>query len=366
MARPAKPLEQEETDKKMRKRKLVFIIASILVILIIVGGSIVAHIFYSQLFGNRVEELSEIQFPYLLWHEIDQTKYSREEVRFYSGKNQLQGFIYGGANNKGLVVISHGLGGTADGYFPMIMYFVDQGWRVFAFNNTGVSGSEGKNMRGFPQSVIDLDAALHYVKESNTLKELPVMLVGHSWSGYAVCAVLNYKHQISAVVSFAAFNEGRELLKEVGISSAGIFYYIAHPHFWAIERFRFGNTMNFSAVNGINKTVIPVMIVHCSNDALISPQTTSIYTHRKKITNPYVEIIYLDGDDAAGHEFPFSSKEMRAYRRIANESLQKYWSENENPSKLQWAKEYGFDKFKANELNGELMERINIFFDNAK
>lgn len=349
-----------------KRKRIVIIIIGFIFTGLMIGSSVVAHIIYSQLFAYRVEELSEIQFPYLLWHEIDQTKYSREEVRFYSGKNQLQGFIYGGSNDKGLVVISHGLGGTADGYFPMIMYFVDQGWRVFAFNTTGVSGSEGKNTRGFPQSVIDHDAALHYVKESNTLNKLPVMLVGHSWSGYAVCAVLNYEHHVSAVVSFAAPNNGRELLKELGVSSAGVFYYFTHPHFWAIERVRFGDVMKFTAVDGINKAAIPVMIVHSSNDALISPKTTSIYAHREKFTNPHVEIIYLDGDDAAGHEYPFASKENREYRRIANESLRKYRADNENPSRSQWAKDYNFDKFKANELNSELMERINMFFNNAR
>ena len=35
------------------------------------------------------------------------------------------------------------------------------------------------------------------------------------------------------------------------------------------------------------------------------------------MNNPRVEIVFLDGDDAAGHEFPFSSKAQREYRRFA-------------------------------------------------
>ena len=164
----------------MIKRKHIFIIGFILVSLII-GASIVAHVIYSQTFGSRVEGFSENQFTaYLKWHEIDQTLYPREEIRFNSGKNRLQGFIYGGSNDKGLVIISQGLGGTADSYLSMIMYFVDKGWRVLAYNNTGVGGSEGKNVRGLSQSVIDLDAALQYVEVSNALKDLSVML-------YALC-----------------------------------------------------------------------------------------------------------------------------------------------------------------------------------
>jgi alpha-beta hydrolase superfamily lysophospholipase len=300
----------------------------------------------------------------LTWEEIDQNMYAREEVHFISKKNRLQGFIYGGSNDKGLVVISHGLGGTADAYFPMIMYLVDKGWRVFAFNNTGVSGSEGKSVQGLTQSVIDLDAALRYVKHSSTLGNLPVMLVGHSWGGYAVCAVLNYEHDVNAAVSLAAFNNGPKMFREQGVSTAGGFYYFLSPQFWAIQRLRFGSTMKLTAVDGINKAAIPAMIVHSSEDKLISAKTTSIYAHREKITNPYVEFIFFDGDDAPGHEYVFCSKERRKYIRLVNEDLQKNQVKNANLS--QWAKDFGFDKIKANELNGELMERINLFFNNVR
>ena len=350
----------------MTKRKRILVIGILSVCLMIGGCSVVAHKLFSKQFG-RVEELSKRQFTtYLAWAEIDQIKYSREEIHFYSGKNKLQGFIYGGANDKGLVIISHGLGGTADGYLSMIMSFVDKGWRVLATNNTGVSGSEGKNMQGLPQSVIDLDATLRYAKESTTLKELPVMLVGHSWGGYAVCAVLNYDHDVKAVVSFAGFNNGSEVFNESGEMVAGLYFYLLYPQFWAIQKLRFGKTMKLTAVDGINKAAIPAMIVHSSNDEVISAKTTSIYAHRGKITNPYAEFIYLDGDDAAGHEYVFCSGEMREYRKIANENLQKYWAENDNPSLSQWAEIYNFDKYKANELNDELMERINMFFEHAK
>jgi len=363
-----KPLEQGKKDKKMKRKHIIILIIGILFVSLLSGCSVVAHKIYSKQFGIRYKEISErgSYTTSLTWKEIDQNKYAREEVRFNSGKNRLQGFIYGEANDKGLVVISHGLGGTADAYFPMIMYFVDNGWRVFAFSNTGVSGSEGKNVRGLTQSVIDLDAALTYVKHSSTLGNLPVMLVGHSWGGYAVCAVLDHKHDVNAVISFAGFNNGPEMFREQGVFSAGGFYYLLSPQFWAIQRLLFGSTMKLTAIEGINKAGIPVMIVHSSDDNLISPNTTSIYAYRAKVTNPYAEFIFLDGDDAAGHAFPFSSKEMREYRTIADENLQKYRAETESPSFSQWAEQYNFDKIKANELNGELMERINMFFDNAR
>jgi predicted alpha/beta hydrolase len=333
-----------------------------------IGCTIVALETYSGAFG-RVEELSGnegVSTLYYILSDIDQVKYSRKEVKFNSGENKLQGFIYGETSDNGLIIISHGLGGTADAYFPMIMYFVDNGWRVFAYNNTGVSGSEGENMRGLVQSVIDLDAALTYVESSQDLKKLPVMLVGHSWGGFAVCAVLNKEHTVTAAVSFAGFNRGSDVLKDNAVSMVGGFYYILSPQFWALEKQLFGETAKLTAVDGINKSGIPIMIVQCSNDDTITPTGTSIYAHRGEISNPNVEIIYRDGEDATGHEYVFCSKDQKAYIDWAKKSWEEYKIKHDNASRVQWAKEVNFDKSKANELDLNLMGQINTFFNNAK
>jgi len=353
--------------KQKRLVKIAIIIILCFVIIGYIGCTIIALEAYSQSF-ERVEELSERYdfLSYFFWKDIDQVKYSREEVHFNSGGNKLQGFIYGGSNNNGLVIISQGLGGTADCYFSMIMFFVDKGWRVFAFNNTGVSGSEGESIRGLTQSVIDLDAALNFVKDSSKFSGLPVMLVGHSWGGYAVTAVLNYNHKINAVVSFAGYNNGSELFKDIALSSVGGVYYVLSPQMWAIEKQLFGNTVKLTAVDGINKADIPVMVVQSSDDDVILANTTSIYAHRSKIKNPNVEFVYLDGGDASGHEFVFCSKGQREYMQWADADWESYKAKHGNVSKLQWANEIKFDKFKANELNEELIERINVLFNYYK
>ena len=349
--------------KRIHIAKIIIIVSLCLFFTV---NSILALVIYSQSFG-RVEEFPSDKFyTYFTWEEIDRAKYSREELHFHSGRNKLQGFIYGASNNKGLVIISQGLGGTADHYFPTIMYFVDNGWRVFAYNNTGVGGSEGKSVRGLIQSVIDLDAALTYVENSGELKDLPVMLSGHSWGGYAVCAILNYNHKVNAVVSFAGYNNGSDVIDEIAASYVGRAYYIMSPHVRVIEKVLFGKKSNLTAVDGINKVGIPVMIVQSSNDHLIPANTTSIYAHREKITNPNTVIVFRDGENAAGHEFVFCSKEQQEYMNMAITSWEAYKAEHNDASKFQWAEEINFDKALANELDQDLMERIEEFFSNAR
>jgi pimeloyl-ACP methyl ester carboxylesterase len=352
----------------MKKHNIVAAAIIAFLCFVFIGCTIVALEAISSSFG-RVEELSSNEVAstwYFIWDDIDQIKYPRTEVRFKSGENKLQGFIYGGTNSNGLVIISHGLGGTADAYFPMITYFVNKGWRVFAYNNTGTSGSEGESIRGLTQSVIDLDAALTYVKGSNELNNLPVMLVGHSWGGFAVCAVLNKNHNVKTVVSFAGYNTGSEVLKENVMSMVGGIYYVLYPQFWTIEKQLFGDAAKLTAIDGINKSGIPVMIVQCSNDDVITPDGTSIYAHRGKITNSNAEIIYRDGENAAGHEYTFCSKEQKAYIDWAKAGWNAYKAEHNNASIAQWTKEVNYDKVKASALDTDLMERINVFFNNAK
>ena len=235
--------------------------------------------------------------------------YSREEFRFYSGKNKLQGFIYGSENNKGLAVLSHGLQTYADENYRMITYLVDNGWRVFSYNNTGVAGSDGNSLIGLPQGLLDLKAALNYIENKSDFDNLPVMLIGYSWGGYSVCAVLNYNYRIKAVVSFAGYNSTKDVMEKQAVDAVGGIYYLLSAQTLELQNQIFNDIMNLTAVDGINKTQIPVLIVISSDDDIIPPNTISIYAHRKNITNPNAEYIFLEGEDAGGHRLRNYEKE---------------------------------------------------------
>jgi len=249
--------------------------------------------------------------------------YPRQEVWFYSGKNRLQGFIYDSENDKGLVVIQPGIYSYADEYDKIIRHLVDNEWRVFSYNITGVDKSGGESMRGLSQSVLDLDAALNYIENTNAHNGKPVMLAGFSLGGYAVCAVLNFnRHRINAVVSFAGFNSTKEAMESQAVAEVGGAYYLLYPQVWALEKQLFGDIAKLTAVDGINKSHIPVMIVICSDDDIVPANTISIYAHRKSITNPYVEYVYLDGEDAFGHYFKNYPEGKELYTRV-NDFLEK-------------------------------------------
>src|SRR6056297_3426176 len=130
---------------------LVFSIISMIVVIVIYNGQFPRYDRHdlTVTLGLRYDDL-EKQYP-------------RNLVSFKSGKNRLQGYVYGQDQDQGLVVVAHGIGGGADTYLAQIIYFVDRGWRVFAYDATGSFDSEGKTTKGFPQALIDLDAALAFI-----------------------------------------------------------------------------------------------------------------------------------------------------------------------------------------------------------
>ena len=349
----------------MKKLHVIKTLIVILILFIFNGCGILAHNIYSYAF-DRYDEVPDDEFDtYIKWKHVDQGRYPRETVYFDSGGNTLQGFVYGESNSKGLVIISQGWLNTADRYLPLIMFFADNGWRVFAYNNTGVSGSEGESVRGLVQSLLDLKAALDYVNNSNALNNLPVMLLGHSWGGFAACAVLNFDYDIKAVVSNAGYNNGSDVIDKLSEESAGFLYRLISGRVRIIEKQLFGDAVYLTSVDGINNTNIPVMIIQSSDDDVIFADSISIYAHRDKITNPNAQIVFLDGENAAGHGFVFYTNEQREYANWAESNWKTYKRRKRNPSARQWEQDVNFDVLLANQLNIGLMERINEFFLNA-
>lgn len=350
----------EKIKGKRKALKITLISLISFVLLFSIGSMIFAKIIYDKQFPRRDKPVFS---GYLRYSDVD--GYDRRVVEFESGKNTLKGYIYGEGNKKGLVVIGHGLGYGAEDYLAETMYFVDKGWRVFSFDCTGSHGSEGESTVGLPQSVIDLDAALTYIKGNNIFNDLPIMLYGHSWGGYAATAILNYNYHIAAVASISGFSSPMELLDEVAKSTMGLFSYVEYPFEWAYQTMLFGSTARITAVDGINSTETPVMIIHGEKDKEISYYGASIIAHKGEITNPNVIYKTCSAGNHNGHNNLFESDAASEYIKEKNKEYKEVFdSYNGNiPDDIKAEYYEGVDKFKASELDVDFMNEINGFFE---
>jgi len=346
--------------KKRRKESRLIIIISVFVFVLIIAPMAFTILVYNFGVVKRVESPSLSQW--FRYEDVD--GYERRLTSFYSGRNKLQAYIYGETNDKGLIVISHGLDWGAENYFTETMFFVDNGWRVFTFDNTGTHNSEGRNTRGLPQAVLDLDAALTYIANQNW--KLPIMLYGHSWGGYAVTAVLGKWHNINAVASLAGFNTPMRVMHETARDylGLGIITAICYPHHWTYHNIRFGQHAGLSAVDGINNSGAPVLIIHGTDDHLISYGSASIIAQKDKINNPNVEYVSHSLPHHNGHSNLWRNVETAGNIIKFNAALDDL-RDNYN-GKIPYdvlADFYVANRSHINVLDIEFMDKINDFFE---
>ena len=294
--------------------------------------------------------------------------HERIEVSFMSGKNTLHGYIYGmeNAEPKGLLVFAHGITVGHESYINQLMWFADHGWRVFAYDATGSCTSEGKGTRGLVQSALDLDKALSYAETDERLKDLPVYLLGHSWGGYAVCAVLNFDHEVKAAASMSGYAYPIKMLQlgteqDIGKTAAKLF----SPYLKGYNLSVSGKYSKLNAVDGVNKRDIPVLIIHGENDDFVDFDRVSIYSQRYSITNPNAEYLVLTGRYADHLNF-FKCDEandyLQGFYHQRDALAEKYGGMDKIPGDELEKLVKSYDKRMINTINTELLEDIERFY----
>ncbi len=301
------------------------------------------------------------------YYDHYKANYPRRNVSFYSGKNRLQGYIFGEQNTKGLLVFAHGINSGHESYMQEIVWMVDNGWRVFAYDATGSCTSEGRGTTGLIQSALDLHAALTYVESDETLKTLPKCLMGHSWGGYAVAAGLYFGHDVKASASVAGYSDAIQMMMRFASVTMGKITALLHPLAYAEHRILFGKYATLSAVDGINRANIPVMLIHGTADELVRYDITGIVAHKDEITNPNVVIYPMSDKGQDAHSSIFhNAKSVEEIARInaqLSELEQKYGQNVPNEERQRVLDGADLDLY--NLPNDKLLGDINAFFEEA-
>jgi len=354
-------MADKTTGKKRIVKVTLFSLAAFFLLFSVISMIAVKFVYDSQF--PRFAQPRYLSYP----GYADVEGYGRTTVHFESGRNTLTGYIYGAENTKGLVVIAHGLGCSEERYLPETMFFVDNGWRVFTFDCTGSYESEGSGTVGLPQSVLDLDAALTFAEGDSTLKGLPVMLFGHSWGGYAVTAILNYSHDISASVSVSGFSDPNRMLAEQSDHMMGFLSFFEYPFEMAYQTMLFGKAASLSAVDGINKSDTPVLIIHGTEDQMVSYTGASIISRRAEITNPNVIYVTCSREGNNGHNSLLLSEAAVAYIDKENDIYKELFDSYDGniPDSVKAEYYAGLDTFLTSDPDRDLLNKINGFYEKS-
>lgn len=352
---------------KTGKKKRVWKIAGVVLLAALVLFSAVSLVVVQVLFNDIFARTAPSAYTAYLRYSDVADRYEREAVSFLSGENRLRGHLYGAGNPEGLVVVSHGLGGGEESYLPEALTFVDHGYQVLCYSNTGCWDSEGKNSVGLSQSLLDLDAALTWAEGESRFDGLPVFLYGHSWGGYAVASIFHFDHHVTASASVAGFNDPLPMILSWGEGMMGPLIGAEYPFIWLNQKLTFGDTLDLTAVDAINSTDTPVLIIHGSADPTVGFDTVSIMAAREQITNPNVEYIVRSGERQDGHNSLFHSLDCLDYVDEINEDYRVLYDQygGEIPESVERDFYAPIDKARASAVDQEFMDSVLAFYQKA-
>ena len=296
------------------------------------------------------------------WYPAFAADYPREEVEFSSGKLMLKGWIYGAEHTDKLLVFAHGIGCGSEAYVNQFCWFVDHGWCVFAYDAAGSGDSPGDSSVGLVQSALDLNSALTFIEQDERLNQMPKVLLGHSWGGFAVGGVLNFDHDIKAAASLSGYADPLEMLDQgavnvLGKGGAKLFRPFSHIY----NKIVFGKYAKLNAVDGINKANIPFLAMHGESDEFVL-YSLGIISQQDRITNPYAEFYTISGDFSHHNDY-FHSDECNRYvaaQYPGDERSQEYLL-----SVFSYSHSSDADKALFRAVNEPLLEQINAFYEKA-
>ena len=308
---------------------------------------------------------------YLEFHLSDYEGLKMERSDFIEKKKtKIAGYKYSkdtGEKKKGVVVVSHGLGhGGHNSYMPFVDFFASSGYYVFTYDVHGNDNSEGRTVKGLPQGIISLDAALKHVKKTEEYKDLPIMLFGHSWGAFSVGNVLNLHPDVSAAVMVAGFNESEDLMhnysgKLFGSLADGLMTYVE-----IYEDIKFGKkTTKLSTIDGIKKTDAQILIVHSKDDKVV-PKEYGYDKYLKEFEDDDRVNFYLY--ENKGHNRLYFSDAAWEYQKKFDEEctayLKAHKKANNKKNRIEYLKN-NLDKKKFFEPDPELMEKILEMYKKA-
>ena len=298
---------------KLRITKVIKITAIVLAVIYFVIAPIVIAVIHGRVMSKCTYD--EYDSERMLVYEDVAADYPRERFQVASGDNYLSAYLYGKGNTKGLIVVSPGHRDANDVKLYEIMYFVDAGYQVICFDYTGCYTSEGNTFGKYTQAVYDLDAVLTYCDNCEAFSDIPVYLFGHSLGGYATGTVLNYDHRVDAAVVASGFDCAKEQWECSVKRFTDPVYFLIRPINLAFITLKYGEDRNLSAVDGINKSDIPVLVISAETDGYYGDGKSPIYDKKDFITNSKCEFVLMDQQNHNEHYTYFLTDNALEYQK---------------------------------------------------
>ncbi len=296
--------------KKFSKKSC--LVVSILVFAFFLLPMSITYFTHQYHFGKRIVHHNQ----YFEFLTKENPEFQKVEVTFPSNEGQMLngGFFYQSncTQPKGAVIWVHGMGVNYENYLAEIQFFTEENYLVFAFNNTGVDKSEGESLKGLIQAPLDLQHTLEYLHSHEILRELPQILIGHSWGGFSVATVsqLEIPREVDGIVTLAGFWKNINVIEDIANYYVGDVISLLVPYLTLYEKYLFGKDASLNGISGLENTSAPVLMIHSKDDVVVRHDNNFLYYQKHFQDDP--RFTFLSFDDA-GHKLTVNRK---SYNRI--------------------------------------------------
>ena len=250
-------------------------------------------------------------------------------------KNKLIGYIYHqkSPQNKGIFVFCHGYGGGGHHcYLDLINAVVKQGYYVFAYDATANDESEGNDIRGFTQGILDADKAISYVESLKQFKDLPLYLMGHSWGAYSASNAIDYHPRVKGLIAFSGFNISYSIFEANGEIYAGEASKEFLSYIIDKEERTFGKLAFHTSLESFERTKAKVVIVHSGDDETVPICAGyELYYPKFKDNKRFKFIRY----NKRGHTGIYYTPEGYKYHQEIERAYNKYLKDNKEAAEKQ-------------------------------
>ena len=179
-------------------------------------------------------------------------------------------------------------------YRPEALHFADLGYKVFIFEYRGYGKSTGTFL-SFRDVVKDIVSASSYLGDDKFI------LIGHSMGGYGVLSSLDeMRNKVKGVVAYAPFRSPFSAM-DVCALRMGKLGRIFEVFLFPFQILRHGNKANRSAIDAINNSSSPILVIQGDDDKEVSIDGCSIFKKKDLITNKRLEVKIIDSIESNGH-----------------------------------------------------------------
>ncbi len=294
--------------------------------------------------------------PYLSYKDFDNLNYFDGKFKNSIGINIAYfAYYYDNYKTDKFILLTPGIGPGHTAYVREIEKLAKKGYFVLTLDYCGCDKSEGDKMNSVNEPTRDVLDLIKFLKSGqderlNVIKDLEIVLFGHSLGAYTALNVINLNKDIKKAVIISGFPSLAAELK--GVSRAPI-----SMIFSSILRYEKKVNPEYSNINNfkyLKNTTDKILFIHSQDDRVV-PYKATTYKIYKKIKNDNLDFLIVD---RKAHNPNYTSEAIKYMQDTFYTFGQLVMDKELNTLEEKQAYMKSKDVFKMTEQDDEVFEKI--------